>query len=501
VKGRPALAAACVAALLPGCGGDGDGSDGPASLVPPDAALYAELLARPDGDLASTTRETLRRISGERDAGAAIAAFIDEELQEDAPELSFEGDIEPWLGDRVALFFEDLNDLEGAFIVEARDPEGAERFARDVSEASGPVEEASYEGEDYLLDAGGTAAGVIDDFLVFGDEVGVKDAIDASGGDSLAGEDAFDAAIDAAPGDSLADLYLSLAALGEAAPSELEADSTAFFDSLLRGVEGDAVVANLIPRGDAVELEVSSDAFAGLDGAAAADLVASLPGEAWGVAGLPDAGVLLRGILRGVEATGEVSIGELEGALGLVGISLERDLVGAIESVAVFVESGLEPLGGAAVISSSDGEATREAVETIGVLLQRIGDARAASVGGERGFSISVPDIGPEPVYVIPRDDSVVVGYGRAATERALAGGDPISAVPEFSQAAEMLGGDPIAYVAVPEALRVGEAFGYLGDPGIGDALPYLQRARYVAVAVEGDEDRGAFKVLVGLQR
>jgi hypothetical protein len=437
---------------------------------------------RPTGELAANAEETLRRVTGQRDVGSAIAAFIDVELREEDPGLSFEEDVEPWLGEHAAHFYEDLGDLEGAFVVETTDTQGAERFARALTED-------------------GTRAEVIDDFLVLGDETAVEDAIDASEGDALADERAFEDPLEAAPEDSLADVYLSLDAVSEAAPSELEADSTAFFDALLRNVEGEAIFASFVPRGEAVELEVSSDAFAGIDGAAAANLVGSLPGEAWGAVGVPNSAELLRGLLRAVEATGSDAIGELEGALSLVGISVERDLIGPIEAVAAFVESGIEPIGAAAVITSREGQATREAVETIGMLLQRFGDARAVSVGGLSGFSLQVPEVGPEPIYVVPRQDSVVVGYGRVATEQALAGGDPLSRVPEFSQAAEMLGSDPIAYLAVPEALRVGEAFGVLDDYGIADAVPYLERARYAAVAVEGDDDRGAFKVLVALQR
>jgi hypothetical protein len=472
---------AAVAALA-GCGGDGGSSDNPAALVPPDAALYAQALIRPEGELAATVRETLRRATGEPDAGAAIVDFIDEELREEGPGLSFEADVQPWLGERVALFFEDLDELEGAFVVEASEPQQAERFARAVRED-------------------GTGAEVVEDFLVYGDEAAVRHAIDASEGDSLADESSFEDAIDASPEDSLGELYLSLDAVASAAPSELEADSTAFVGALLRDVEGEAIVASLVPRGDAVELEVSSDAFAGLDGSAAADLVGSLPGEAWGAAAVPNAAELLRGLLRGVEATGRVSIAELERALGLLGISVERDLIEPIEAVGAFVASGLEPIGGAAVISTRGQGATREAVETIGVLLERAGDASEARVSGLRGFSLRIPEIGPQPIYVVPREDTVVVGYGLVMTERALAGGDPLSRVPELSRAAEMLGGDPIAYLAVPEALRVGEAFGVLRDSEIADALPYLEHARYLAVAVDGDDERGTFKVLVGLQR
>jgi hypothetical protein len=487
VRGRLAVAAACFAAVpaLSGCGGDRAASDDPAALVPPNSAFYAQVLARPSGDLAASSAETLRRVTGERDVGAAISAFIDEQLLEDSPGLSFEDDVEPWLGDRAAFFSEDLDRLRGAFVLDVADEGGAERFARRVSEGDS-----------------GTRVEIVDDFLVLGDERGVEDAIDASDGDSLADEDAFEQALEAAPEDSIADLYLSLDAVAKAAPSELEADSTAFFKSLLRDVEGEAVVANLVPRGDAVELEVSSDAFGDLDGSAAAELVGSLPGEAWAAAGVPEAGGLLRAVLRGVEATGRSSIGELEGALSLVGISVEDDLIGPIETLGAFIKSeGVEPIGAAAVISSRQRGRTRQAVETIGLLLRRIGDARPATVGGVRGFSLRVPEIGGEPIYVIPAEDRVVIGYGRSATERALAGGDPLSGVAEFGHAAEMLGADPIAYVAVPEALRVGEAFGYLRDPGIADAVPYLERARYVAVAVEGGDDRGAFKVLIGLQR
>ena len=188
---------ASLALLLPGAAiiGCGGGEDSElASLVPPDVPLYAEVVLRPEGDQAEAIESFAERVAGIEDPAAAIAAELDSSLADDGVDATFAEDIEPWLGDRGAVFvrsFESLDspsmDPEAAVLVEVSDADAAQDFIDETlaAESEGEVEESSYGDVDYQLD-GDTAVGLIDDFLVFGPEDAFKVAVDASEGESLA---------------------------------------------------------------------------------------------------------------------------------------------------------------------------------------------------------------------------------------------------------------------------------------------------------------------------
>ena len=75
--------------------------------------------------------------------------------------LTYEDDIEPWLGEQAGVFFETFTeDADGAAVVATTDPQAARAGDREGGAADEePERRRSYEGVDYLLDRGGTAAG------------------------------------------------------------------------------------------------------------------------------------------------------------------------------------------------------------------------------------------------------------------------------------------------------------------------------------------------------
>jgi hypothetical protein len=107
---RRVLPLLATAALLTGCGGEDE--PGVASVVPADAAAFAELPLR-DGD----NESPLLAAAGDP---ATILRSLDSTVD-------YERDVEPWLGERVAAFA-----AEGrvGLVLEADDGEAAERFAR-----------------------------------------------------------------------------------------------------------------------------------------------------------------------------------------------------------------------------------------------------------------------------------------------------------------------------------------------------------------------------------
>ena len=172
---------------LAGCGGgdDGDSSDGPAALVPADAPVYFEAVVRPEGEAAETAEAALGKIIDSDDPGQEIIAQIEESAAEDGTDFDYEGDIEPWLGERLGIYPSSLEgESEVVLILETTDPDQALEFISSQEDATG--EKLEYNGTDYELDADGDAFGIVDEFLVFGDEAGFKKTVDTSDGDDVA---------------------------------------------------------------------------------------------------------------------------------------------------------------------------------------------------------------------------------------------------------------------------------------------------------------------------
>ena len=98
-----AAALACAAAALAGgCGGD-EPPD-PATLAPPDAPLYVESIAKPEGDAKEALEGALSKLLNSDDPGGVIVDRLQNELDSEQTEISYSEDIEPGLGERAGLF-------------------------------------------------------------------------------------------------------------------------------------------------------------------------------------------------------------------------------------------------------------------------------------------------------------------------------------------------------------------------------------------------------------
>ena len=104
---RAAIAlAACAALVVAGCGGGGGGAnDDLASLAPADASVYLESVIRPEGGQKDAIESLASRVGGIQDPGGAILSRLNAVLAQSGPDVSYESDIEPWLGERAAIFF------------------------------------------------------------------------------------------------------------------------------------------------------------------------------------------------------------------------------------------------------------------------------------------------------------------------------------------------------------------------------------------------------------
>jgi hypothetical protein len=86
-----------------GCGKDGAASSA-TELVPAGSLMYGEVDLDPSGDQAQAIEELAAKFPGEGSAGDRLQSLIEKGLRESDAPISFEKDVEPWLGDGAAFF-------------------------------------------------------------------------------------------------------------------------------------------------------------------------------------------------------------------------------------------------------------------------------------------------------------------------------------------------------------------------------------------------------------
>ena len=171
--------------------------------------LFAEGVVRPEGDQREALDSALSKLLATDDPGAFVVEQLDKALAGSDAGLTYEDDIEPWLGEQAGIFFRSFTE-DGTEPPSSRPPitQAAEQAIQKLAAADEePERRRSYEGVDYLVDRGGTAAGVVGDFLVAGTENALRDAVDASKGRSLAESGDFRAQLDRAPDDRVGFVY------------------------------------------------------------------------------------------------------------------------------------------------------------------------------------------------------------------------------------------------------------------------------------------------------
>jgi hypothetical protein len=144
------LAAGALAAGLVACGGDSDDGGEAADLTgfaPSDSIVFVEGAIKPEGDLKDSLDSILERFPNGEDVGGRLIEEFDSSVKEDGSDVTYEDDIEPWLGETAAFYattFEAGSDGEtdlqdGAFIVETTDEDQARDKIREFAEEEGPV--------------------------------------------------------------------------------------------------------------------------------------------------------------------------------------------------------------------------------------------------------------------------------------------------------------------------------------------------------------------------
>lgn len=506
------LLALLAALLLAACGDDeGSGPGGgpdPTTATPADAPIYIDAVVRPEGEQRDGLNAALQKLTGEDDPGAAIRAELDESLADQG--LSYEEDVEPWLGQRAGLFLTEFSgeDGEGAAVISVTDGDAARETVKGVADGAG--EQASYAGVDYMLDDG-NAVGIVGDFLVTGTEKGFQDAVDASAGDSLADDSAKAEALDSAPSESIfrglvdseavIDLLLES---GQISEQDLEAA-----EEQLQQLGGEPVVFSGAASSDALSFEASGPATEGA--AEGTEIVSSFPADAWLALGVPmigeTVGAAFESLSAGLKSSAETGAlppgvevpdlaAELEQSLGL---DLSKDLAWAGDGGLFLAGNSPLTIGGGLVIETDDEEAAAAALEKVRRRLSREPGVQARKT--EDGFQLQGVAGAPVGAEVAIRDGRVVVALAGVTPDDVLDPPETLESTEAFSEATDALdGASPTLYVDFPPIVDLLKSTGQAADPQLQQALPVLEALTYLVAGVSVDGDRSIGRLVLGLQ-
>jgi len=431
----PAVLAALVTAAgaVAGCAGSsgaGSGSD-PAAAVPASAPVYAEAVVAGAGKEQQDAQAALGKILGTTDPQGQVVALFDQ------GGVQFARDIQPWLGDRVGAAALTLGKKGDKIVVAASRDDAAATAA--LGRILPGASERSYRGVSYRVatkDGRPLAAGVVGDAVVFGSENGLKAAVDASKGSSLAEGDPLKEARSTVRQERSGFLYVDVAgflrqALGASGGGA--AQLAPFVDP----------VAQALPKTFAAALDAEPRRVR-VEGGSGADALAGLPGDAWLGLGVGELGQTVNGFIDRVSAgSGLAGVG-LQALLGQaqqgLGLDIRKDLLGWMGDAGVFVAgSSADNARAALVIASKDPAATQRAVRALETLARRSGDVSALHAAGvDVGFAVKRPG-GKEDLLVAAAGDRFVVAGGRRALDEALSPGSRLGDAPAFRDAAAKL--------------------------------------------------------------
>jgi hypothetical protein len=503
---RAAIAlAACAALLVAGCGGGGGSSDQLASLAPADAPVYLESVIRPEGEQSDAINSLASRVGGIDDPGVRIVEQLDATLAQSGEDVTYEGDIAPWLGDRAGIFFQSFaSDPPFAVVFETTDSGAAQDFLEQVTGSFHGIERPSYNGVQYFEGAGEDgpfAAGVVDGFLVFGSLDAFKAAVDASDGSSLADSSNFEDGVSAVSADNLGLGYVDSSQAIQAITATMDPLEAQALKPLLATLGSGPVTFSVSATSDEASVDVSLPS--GAAQLAGGDLAGRAPADAWFAIGVPGVGEALQNALDAVPSI--PGVGSIEDQLKEETGVDPQDVVSWMQGGYGFVSGTSEKtiaVGG--VVESSDQQASADAIAKLRKRFQADVDAKLGPPpqGADEGFSATAPE-SPQGIEVGQFGDHVVgaLGPGQPA-ENALHPDSPLADDPSFQAGEDALGSgfSPLAFVSLAPFFVVAEKGGQASDPDYLAAKPYLQKLDYLIMGTSSDGDRTTLRFVVGVE-
>jgi Protein of unknown function (DUF3352) len=508
------LAALGVAVLgVAGCGGSSSSSGELAKLAPPRTPIFIEAAIRPSGELKTNTDAAAQKIAGIDNLGEYVVEKLESSAREGGEPFDYAKEVEPWLGERAAAFFERVeggNPSRPGVVVETTDTGATREFiASQTSKSKVPYRKGSYEGVEFEVGGEeGDAIGVIGDFLAIGDDEAVfREMVDASNGESLSGEDRFSSAISAASEGSLADAYVDVGALIQESGGEIDPSARKVLENAGLDPSKATAVVSVVPGSDQVEIDLSSDL--GGEKAPSGDaskLLESLPSSSFAAFAATGFGEQLQEALNELDAQGipgTVPPHQLKKGVKELGIDLEG-LVGSLEDAAVFATGNSERSLGGALVLTANGSQASEAVERAATLARAFHVGGVSVLGGKAsGFSIHSSELGSKPLVVAAEGERVAIGYGTPQTLLGLRpnSGKTLADNPAYEEAVAALGGAPIGgFVDGEAALKLADALVPPSDQGYREAKKYLRNIGYLAIGTGTEGELATAKVIVGLK-
>lgn len=522
--------------MLAACGDDGSAS-APADFAPAGTPLYLEASRADEGQVAAA--EALIAELGELpllgstlDPEELAASALEESAAESGADFSYARDIEPWLGDRLALAFLSFEGFEGeadptdfVFVLETTDEEVARESVERILEGDPETEfeETEIAGEPSFRDtAEGGAIAFADGFLLLAESEGALErALEAPGGDSLPESDLYVEASAGLPEERLAFGFVDLAAAidyaaatGGATAEEVEMAEAFYGDAL------EAPVSFALSAGErALALDLASGVGQlGLAALGDSELIAQAPGDAIAILSLGDVGAQARSLLD--------RLGELPAAGGdpafdatviaerfeaEVGVALD-DMLAAIGETSAWVR-GAPPESYAVGIEAltRDDRAPAALLDALERELRAEGFRTApAGDGGftaEAGGPLGTGGIGFLRAQSGAGRLRVVLGTDRAQVERPGAGA--VGGTPGFAAAETALGADRAltAYADLGPILDRVVDGGSALDVITGTSSPeqlvlgYLAgKLGYAAIGAREEADRLIQRLVIGLE-
>ena len=492
------------AVAIAGCGSAGTASSAD-SVAPAGAVMYGEVSLSPEGGQKQALDTLVAKFPGEGSLEKRIRGVLEDALAEADQPLSYEKDVEPWLGDEAGFFVQGAQLDSGAAMI-AADDEDAAREALEKA-VKGDSRERSYKDVDYLVSTGDdTAGGVVDGFLIIGTERALKTAIDTSdGGSPLADDETFGEATGDIPEERLGFVYLNSPKLFQAIQGSIAGGVPL---GSLRDLFNEPYVTTMVAENDGVVFE--SDAPESLSKVVpflgkGSELVRELPGDSWLALAQPELGKLLEFYVDAFAS----SVGGREviedQLLNATGLRLGPDVLDWMGDFGLFVRgTSVADLNGGLVVETTDPAATERFLGRLARLARAQVDpgttvGQLSAPGGGEGFTVRDDEL-PQPIHLVLRGDRFVIAYGDAAAADAF---DPASALadaPAFSAAAGSLKGyDTSFFLDMAAVLSLIDSTEAASDPQWQQVRPYLEplTALVGGSAGSGNEISQAFKVFI----
>ncbi|HEY6549719.1 MAG TPA: DUF3352 domain-containing protein, partial [Solirubrobacterales bacterium] len=355
----------------------------------------------------------------------------------------------------------------------------------------------------------GNAIGVVGEWLVIADgEKAFKAAVDASDGDSLAGEDRFQTAFDSASDESIADIYVDVGGVIKQSGDTIDPQAKEILQSSGIDPSEATAVASVIPGSDQIEVDLSSDL--GGEKAPSGDaskLLGTIPSGSVAAFALSGFDEQLKEAIDNLDKSGippELPPNKLKSTLSQAGIDLDK-IAASLEDAAVYVEGNSEETLAGALVVTAKGDEAVEAIAGLGTLLRsaRVPGVTAVS-GGTSGFSISGEGLA-KPIVVVAENGRIAIGYGLATTLKGLevgVAGPTLSTNATYKAAVSSLGSTPIsAFVDGAAALDLAEALVPRSEKGFWEAVPYLKKIEFLSLGAVPNDELATAKLIAGLEK